>query len=247
MLKGNEIEILRKNARVHKKVFDVIRETVKEWTKASEIDELAGKIAKDHNVLCAFRWVYWYAYNIQTSINNVVVHGRPLKNIVFKNGDLVTFDFGIKDKQKWIFTDAAISLVVGGDDKNPKAAKLIKANKKALKAGIAQAIVGNRIWDISHAIESSVKEDGYHIVKELTWHAIGKKLHETPYVYNYGTPWTGPKIKEWMTLCIEPILWETTGQIYDEGNWEIYIADWSLWSQVEHLILITKNGPEIII
>ncbi|MBS9775115.1 type I methionyl aminopeptidase [Candidatus Gracilibacteria bacterium] len=247
MLKGNEIEIMRKNAKIHQKVFDAIREMVKDGTTATEVDQLCGEIAKKHNVLCGFRGVYGFPNNICISVNDCVVHGRALPDIVFRDGDLVTFDFGIRDKQVGVNTDAAISMIVGGDDKNPEGAKMIEANKKALYAGIAQAKAGNRVGDISHAVETEVKKAGYYVVKELTGHAIGKKLHEKPYIPNYGTAGTGAKLKEGMTLCIEPILGQKTARVVDDGDWEIYIEDGSLGCQVEHTILITKGEPEIII
>ena len=99
MLNKEELEIMRENAKVHKKVFDAIRETVKEWTTAIQINDLCGKIAKEHWVLCWFKWVYDFPDNICISVNEVVVHGRARKWIVFKNWDLVTFDFWIKDKK----------------------------------------------------------------------------------------------------------------------------------------------------
>jgi len=106
---------MRKNAKIHKKIFDEIKKITKEWT---------------NRVLCWFKWVYWFPDNICISVNDEVVHWRASRNIVFKNWDLVTFDFWIKDKWLWINTDAAISLVVWWDDKNPRAAKLIQTNKK---------------------------------------------------------------------------------------------------------------------
>lgn len=247
MLTKQEIEIMKKNAKIHKKIFEEIKKIVKDWTTAIEIDKLCGEIAKKHNVLCWFRWVYWFPDNICISVNDCVVHWRARPEIILKDWDLVTFDFGIKDKAKWINTDAAFSMIVGWDEKNPEWAKLIETNKKALYAWIEQAKIWNNIWDIWAAVEKEIKKWGFYVVKELTWHAIWKKLHEKPYVYNYWKAWTWPKIKEWMTLAIEPILWQTSWKIVDEWDWEIYIEDWSLWSQYEHTILITKNWPEIII
>ncbi|MDD3793666.1 MAG: type I methionyl aminopeptidase [Candidatus Gracilibacteria bacterium] len=247
MLNKEELEIMRQNAKIHKKVFDAIKETVKEGTTAIEINELCGKIAREHGVLCGFKGVYDFPDNICISVNDVVVHGRARKGIVFKNGDLVTFDFGIKDKKYGINTDAAFSLIIGGDDKNPIGAKLIEANKKALYAGIKAARVGNTVGDIGYAIQKEIEDAGFKVVKDLTGHAIGKSLHEKPYIYNYGNPGSGPKLKAGMTLAIEPILGETSGEIEDDGDWEIYIKDGSLGCQYEHTILITEGEAEIII
>ncbi len=247
MLTKKEIEQMRKNAKIHKKVFEEIKKITKEWVTTNQINDLCWDIAKKHWVLCWFKWVYWFPDNICISINDEVVHWRASRNITFKNWDLVTFDFWIKDKWLWINTDAAISLVVWWDDKNPRAAKLIETNKKALEAWIAQAKTWNHVWDISSAIQKEIESNWYYVVKELTWHAIWKKLHETPYIPNFWKAWKWAKLKAWMTLAIEPILWETSWKIVDEWDWEIYIEDWSLGSQYEHTILITDDEAEIII
>lgn len=247
MLKKQELIVMRQNAKIHKKIFDEIKKTTKEWTTATQIDILAWDIARKNNVLCAFRWVYWYKYNIQTSVNDVVVHWRPLDEIVLKNWDLLTIDFWIKDKQVGIYTDAAFSMIVWWDDKNPEWARLIEANKEALYAWINQARAWNTVGDIWYAIEKEVAKYWYKIIKDLTGHAIWKKLHEKPYIYNFGTPWTWPKLKEWMTIAIEPILWQTSWEIVEEWDWEIFTKDGWLGCQYEHTVLITAWDPEIII
>jgi len=247
MLNEKEIEQLRKNAIVHKKVFDAIKNKLKHGTTAVEINDLAWRIAKEHGVICWFKWVYNFPANICISVNDVVVHGIPRHWLIFQKWDLVTFDFGIKDKKYWVNTDAAISLVVGWDESNPEAAKLIEVNKKALYAGIEKARVWNTIWDISSAIQAEIEWAWYYVVKELTGHAVWKKLHEKPYIPNFWKPWAWVKLVAGMTLAIEPILWETSWKIVDEWDWEIYIEDWSLWSQYEHTILVTEWDPEIII
>ena len=205
MLNKQEIHVMRQNAKIHKEIFDEIKKILKDWTTAVEVDKLCGDIAKKHNVLCGFKWVYWFPNNICISVNDVVVHGRCLPDIVFKNWDLVTFDLWIKDKKYWINTDAALSKVTSvitssyviclinnkiyifneegyflkKSDFNPEAARMIEANKKALYAWIAQAKAWNTTWDIWAAIQKVVEEKyWYKIIKELTWHAVWKKLHE---------------------------------------------------------------------
>ncbi len=247
MLTKQELEIMRKNAKVHKKIFAEIKKVLKAWTKASDIDKICGDIAKKSNVLCGFKWVYWFPANICVSVNDVVVHWLPREEIIFQNGDLVTFDFWIKDKNKGINTDAAFSVIIWWDEYNPIWAKLIKANKNALYAWIKKCIAWNTIWDISAAIQAEIEWAWFKVVKDLTGHAIWKKLHEKPYIPNFWKAWTWAKLKKWMTLAIEPIVGQTSWQIVDEWDWEIYIKDWSLWSQYEHTILITDWEPEIIV
>ncbi len=238
---------MRENAKIHKLVFEEIRKVLKDGTTAAEVDNLCWEIAKKHWVLCGFKWVYWFPNNLCVSVNDVVVHGRPRKDIIFSTWDLVTFDFGIKDKKVWINTDAAFSTIIWWRDKNHLWAKLIEANKKALYAWIRQAKAWNRVWDISAAIEKEVVGAGFKVLKDLTGHGIGYWLHEKPYIPNYGKAWTGPKLKEGMTIAIEPILAVSTEKIADDNDWEIYTSDWCLGSQYEHTILITDGEAEIII
>ncbi|MCD5380349.1 M24 family metallopeptidase, partial [Candidatus Gracilibacteria bacterium] len=186
MLNKKEVQIMRDNAKIHKIVFEEIRKILKDGTTAKEVNDLCGKIAKKHGVLCGFKGVYDFPDNICVSVNDVVVHGRARKGLIFRDGDLVTFDFGIKDKKVGINTDAAFSTIVGGKDKNPVGARLIQANKNALYAGIAQARDGNRVGDISAAIEKEIVTAGFHVVKDLTGHGIGYELHEKPYIPNHG-------------------------------------------------------------
>lgn len=247
MLTKKEIEVMRDNAKIHKKVFEAIKETVVDWTTAVEINNLCWDIAKKHNVLCGFKWVYGFPDNICISVNDVVVHWRAREWIIFRNWDLVTFDFWIKDKQVGINTDAAISMIIWGDEKNPEWARLIEANKKALYAWIDKCRAWNTTGDVWYAIWTEIEKAWYKIVKELTGHAIGKTLHEKPYIANFGTPGKWTKLKAGMTLAIEPILWQTSWEIVEEWDWEIFIKDGSLWCQYEHTILVTEWEPEIII
>jgi len=246
ILNKKELQVMKQNAKVHKEIFEEIRKIIKPWLKAKIINDLCGEIAKKHNVLCAFKWVYWFPDNICISVNDVVVHWRA-RDIVFEEGDLVKFDFGIKDKKFWINTDAAFSVIIGWKDKNPIWAKMIETNKKALYTWIKQAKAGNRVWDISAAIQREIEIAGFHVVKDLTGHGIWYKLHDKPYIPNYGKPWKWQILKEWMTLAIEPILWEKSWKILDDWTWEIYIEDWSLGCQYEHTILITSWDAEIIV
>lgn len=247
MLTQKELEIMRSNGKIHATVFQRIKETAKVGTTAKEIDDLALQICRDAGVLSAFTGVYDYKYTLQTSVNDVVVHGRPLPSIIFQDGDVVTFDFWVKDKKYGICTDAAFTMIIGDESKYPEKQKFLEVGKKALLKWIEQAKPGNRVGDIWYAIESYVEKKWYHIIRDLTGHGVGKSLHEQPYIYNYGTPGTGTILKEGMTLAIEPIIGFSSGKIVDHGDWEIYVEDGSIGCQFEHTILITKDGAEIIV
>jgi len=247
MLNEKEVDVMRENAKIHKKVFFEIQNVIKPWVTAIEIDELCGRICKENWVLAWFRWVYWFPANICISVNDVVVHWVPRRWMVFKKWDVVKFDFWVKDKKVWVNTDSAFTTIIWDWHHDSEVVRFLEANKKWLYAWIEKARAWNTIWDISYAIQEAVESEGFHIVKDLTWHWIWKQLHEKPYVYNYWKPWTWPKIKKWMTLAIEPIIWFSTWKVTDKWDFEIYMADWWLWSQFEHTILITDSEAEIII
>lgn len=247
MLNKKEIQQLRENAKIHAFVFEEIKKRALPGVSAMEINDIAWKICKEADVLPWFKGVYWFPANICISINDAVVHGVPKKGMIFKEWDVVKFDFWVKDKKYWVNTDSAFSMIIGNGPHNPEVVRFLEVNKEALNKGIQQAINWNKTWDIGYAIQNYVESAGFHIVRELTGHGVGKTLHEKPYIYNYWKKGTGEKLKVWMTLAIEPIIWFSSGKIVDKWEWEIYIKDWSIWSQFEHTILITENGPEIIV
>lgn len=246
MLTSREVNQMRKNAKIHKKVFEEIKKIAVEGTTTNDVNKLCGDMAKKYNVLCAFKWAYWFPDNICISINDEIAHGRASRNIVFKNWDLVNFDFWIRDKWLWVNTDTGFTVVIWWDKYNPVWAKMIEVNKKALQAWISMCKAWNRVWDISAAIEKEIVKWWFKVVKDLTGHAVWKKIHEKPYIPNYGSPGTWEALKVGMTLAIEPLIWETSWDIVDEWWWEIYIKDGSLGCQFEHNILITESEPEII-
>ena len=175
MLTNREIEQMRKNAKIHKKIFEEIKKIAIEGTTTNIINNLCYDIAKKHNVLCAFKWAYSFPDNICISINDEIAHGRANRNITFKNWDLINFDFWIRDKWMWINTDSGFTMVIWWDKYNSVWAKMIKVNKKALYAWIAKCIVWNTIWDIGAAIQYEIESWWYKVVKDLTGHAIWKK------------------------------------------------------------------------
>jgi methionyl aminopeptidase len=247
MLTNKEVEQMRKNAQIHKKVFEEIKKIAVAWTTMKQVNILCWEIAKKNNVLCAFKGAYGFPDNICISINDEIAHWTANRNITFKNWDLVNFDFWIRDKGLWINTDTGFTMIIWWDEYNPVWAKMIEVNKKALYAWIAMCRAWNRVWDISYAIEKEIIKWGFKIVKDLTGHAVWKKLHEKPYIPNHGKPWTWELLKVGMTLAIEPLIWETSWEIVDEWSYEIYIEDGSLGCQFEHNVLITNWEPEIIV
>jgi methionyl aminopeptidase len=215
--------------------------------KTLDIDKKCADICSEEWVLCGFKWVYWFPAHICISINNSVVHWYARVWQTLKHWDVVKLDFWVKDKVYQVNTDAAITMIVWDWPHNPNIEKMLEANKKALYAWIAKARAWNRVWDIGHAIQKEIEWPWFHVVRDLTGHWVWKTLHERPYIPNYWKKGKWEKIKKGMTLAIEPILWQTSWKIYDTWNWDIYIKDWSIWTQFEHTILITDWEAEIIV
>jgi len=158
MLNEKELQILRDNAKVHREVFDAIKKTVKPGIKAKEINELCLSICEKHNVVPAFYGVYDFPEYICISVNDIVVHGIPREGIIFQEGDVVTFDFGVKDKKVGVNTDAAFTMIVGEGPHSSIVEEFLEVNRKALYKGIEQARAGNTLGDIGYAIQSYVEK-----------------------------------------------------------------------------------------
>ncbi len=242
-----ELDILRENWKIHKEIFEEIKKMVTVWTRWSDVDELCQTLCNKYWVLPWFKWVYWFPANICISVNSAVVHWLPTKKMVFKEWDVVKFDFWVKDKRIWINTDSAFTMIIGDWPKDSEVVRFIKCNEEALLKGIAAAKVWNRVWDIWNAIQTTVESAWFHIVRDLTWHALWYNLHEKPYIYNYWIKGNWQILREWQVLAIEPIIWFSSWKVSDKWGWEIYIADWSLGSQAEHTIVVREWYPEIIV
>ena len=180
--------------------------------------------------------------SICSSVDDEVVHGIPGTRIL-KEGDIVSIDIGVlKDGY---FGDAALTVAVGNisDEKR----KLMDVTERSLQLGIEQAIAGNKVHDISNAVQVYVEANGFSIVRDLCGHGVGKFLHEDPSIPNFGTKGTGPKLKNGMTLAIEPMVNAGKfGVVTAKDGWTIITADGSTSAHFEHTILINNNLPEIL-
>lgn len=183
-----------------------------------------------------------YPRAICISVNEVVVHGIPNGRVV-EEGDLVTIDVGAT--LDGAIADSAYTFGVGAVDS--EAQRLLDVCQDALAAGIAEARLGNRIGDISHAVQTLVEEAGFSVVKSLVGHGVGRHYHEDPHVPNFGEPGRGPRLSEGMTIAIEPMI--TMGGpevVLDEDGWTISSADGSLAAHFEHTVAILPEGPRIL-
>ncbi|MFC2009902.1 type I methionyl aminopeptidase [Chloroflexota bacterium] len=237
-----EIAIMRNAGRIVAEVLKEVTAGVRPGVTTKELDVIAEIAVKRLGGRPSFKGYMGYPASLCVSVNEEIVHGIPGPKKLLE-GDIVSLDFGaVYDSFQG---DAAITVAVG--DVSPEATGLIEATKGALKAAIAQARHGNRLGDISAAVQGYAEPRGYGVVREYTGHGIGREMHEEPQVLNYGKPGTGVVLKEGMTICIEPMLnfgvWETRRG--DDG-WTVSTADGKLSAHFEHSIAITDGDAEVL-
>lgn len=241
----NEFEIKKLNE-IGKIAYRILISTIKiirAGISTKDIDDFVESEVEKYGVKAAFKGYSGYPASICVSVNDEVVHGIPKKDKILKNGDIVSLDFGaVKDGY---YSDIAVTVPVGEID--DKAKKLIGVTKEALYKGIEKAVVGNRLFDISYAIQRTVESNGFSVVKSFVGHGIGKSLHEEPQVPNFGNPGCGVKLKEGMVLAIEPMVNAGDSAVkIDDDRWTARTIDGSLSAHFEHCVAITKKGPFIL-
>jgi methionyl aminopeptidase len=208
----------------------------------AELDAAAGAFIRERGGIPTSEGYKGYPKAICISPNDVVVHGIPDRFRV-SEGDLVTIDVGVT--LDGYIADSAYTFGVGEID--PDAQRLLDVAQDALAAGIAEAVVGNRVGDISHAVQAIVEAGGFSVVRSLVGHGVGRDYHEDPHIPNYGEPGRGPRLSEGMTIAIEPMITAGSSEVLvmDDG-WTIRTADGSLSAHFEHTVAITADGPRIL-
>jgi len=207
-----------------------------------ELDDAAGSFIRERGGVPTSQGYKGYPKAICISANDVVVHGIP-DELVIDDGDLVTIDVGVT--LDGYIADSAYTFGVGDIDTEDQ--RLLDTGQEALAAGIAEAVVGNRVGDVSHAIQEVVEGAGFSVVRSLVGHGVGRHYHEDPHIPNFGEPGRGPRLSEGMTIAIEPMI--TAGssdvRVMDDG-WTIRTADGSMSAHFEHTVAITADGPRIL-
>jgi len=237
-----EIEKMRKSNAIVAAILEELSRKIKPGVKTIELDRLSEELALKKGARPAFKGYRGYPYSLCTSVNSEVVHGMPSEREL-KEGDIVSLDFGILNDG--YYGDAAVTVPVG--EITPGARKLLKITEEALYRGIAEVKAGNRIGDISSAIQGHVEAAGYSVVRDLVGHGIGKSLHEDPQVPNYGSGGRGIELKPGMVFAIEPMVNEGTYRVEIlRDGWTVVTADGKLSAHFEHSVAITENGPVIL-
>ena len=241
---SSELEKMHRAGMIVWEALQGLREMVKPGVTTQDLDAFAEKYSADRHARPAFKGYRGYPSSLCTSINEQVVHGIPSDGQRLRAGDIISIDCGaILDG--W-HGDAAISVAVGEID--PADQALLDACEASMWAGIAQAVPGRRLSDISNAVERSVRGSGdYGLIREYTGHGIGTEMHMDPAVRNYGPPGQGPRLLAGMALAIEPMITRGGREVAElEDGWTVVSVDGSRAAHFEHTVAITKEGPLVL-
>ena len=238
-----EIDLMRQSGHLLAKVHDELHAALRPGISTYELDEIGEKTIRALGGIPNCKNYEGFPASVCISVNDEVVHGIPSKDRILQEGDIVTFDTGLI--YKGYHSDAARTWGVGKI--SDEAQKLIDVTRESFFEGIKKAKAGNRLYDISAAIDAYIKPYGYGIVRELTGHGIGTSLHEDPIVPNYKKFTRGPKLKKGMTICVEPMI--AMGERYVgwlDDDWTVVTVDGSIAAHYENTIAITDGEPEIL-
>lgn len=242
-----EIDYIRESCRIVAETLQLLKSNVKSGITTLDLDKIAEDYIRSNNALPAFKGYSQgsapgFPGSVCSSVDDEVVHGIPGSRTI-KEGEIISIDIGVL--KNGFFGDAALTVAVGNISDEKK--KLMDVTESSLQLGIEQAVAGNKVHDISNAVQVYVEANGFSIVRDLCGHGVGKFLHEDPSIPNFGRKGTGPKLKNGMTIAIEPMV--NAGK-YDvitaNDGWTILTADGSTSAHFEHTILINNNSPEIL-
>ncbi|MGN1060040.1 MAG: type I methionyl aminopeptidase [Clostridia bacterium] len=239
----HEIEAMRAAGQITAATFQRLAEAVKPGVTTAELDDIAARFIRKNNATCSF-WQYnGYPAHICTSVNGQVVHGIPSKHTVLHEGDIVSIDIGVC--YQGYHGDSAKTFPVGRI--SPEAERLIRVTRESFYEGLQMAHTGNRLFDISAAIQGYVEKNGYSVVRSLVGHGVGSALHEDPEVPNFGTAGRGARLLSGMTLAIEPMVNQGTYHVNTlSDQWTVVTADGKLSAHYEHSVLIRDGEAEIL-
>lgn len=237
-----EIAEIEKACKILAEIQEELKKVVRAGISTDYINDVAEKLALKKKVKLAFKGYRGFPKSICTSVNDEVVHGIPSSRVL-KKGDIVSIDIGILNNG--YYGDAAFTLGVG--EISSVADRLLCVTEEALYHGIDEAWVGNRLSNISHAIQTHVESAGFSVVRDLVGHGIGRDLHEEPQIPNFGSPNRGPRLKGGMVMAIEPMVASGDWEIEILKNrWTVVTKDHRLAAHFEHTIVVTNKGPRIL-
>lgn len=237
-----EIEVMRENAILVSKTLALVGQHIAPGVTTKSLDTLAETFIRDHGASPAFLGYNGFPGTLCISVNEEIVHGFP-SDYRLREGDIVSIDCGTK--YKGFFGDSAYTFGVG--QISEAAELLMRVTKESLYKGIEKAVAGNRIGDISYAVQSYVEPRGFSVVREMCGHGLGRKLHEGPDVPNYGHPGSGKKLQNGMVICIEPMINAGgRGTYFDKNQWTLKTADNKYAAHYELTVAISESGPDVL-
>lgn len=242
---ADEIAIMREAGRINAEAIASAVAIIRPGVTTADLNAAAEEVLRKHGCYSPFKKYpgpYPYPASICTSVNEELVHGIPGKNKL-REGDIVTIDCGTVYKD--FVGDSAVTVGVG--EISPLAKRLLEVTEQALKIGIAKMVSGNKIGDVSSAIQMYVESCGFYVTRVYTGHGVGHHMHEGPQLPNYGNPGRGIQLKPGMTIALEPmVLVGTADTVVMPDEWTVISADHSLTAHFEHTVAVTDNGPLIL-
>ncbi len=238
-----ELEKMHRAGLVVWDVLTRVRDAVQPGVSTMDLEKLAEKLTAAHKARPAFKGYRGFPCVLCTSVNQEVVHGIPSAARKLRSGEIISVDFGAE--VDGYYADAAVTVPVG--EISPELEKLLRVTRESLDRAIEKVKLGNRLSDISHAVQGWVEENGYSVVREFVGHGIGTRMHEEPNLPNFGEPGRGPRLQEGMALAIEPMV--NAGQPAVRvlaDDWTAVTADGSFSAHFEHTVAVTSNGPWIL-
>lgn len=239
----SQIQKLRDAGRIVAQTHQLLKEHIKEGITTYELDYLAEKYIRKCRAIPSFKGYGGFKGSICASLNSVVVHGIPSKDVVLKNGDIISIDIGAF--YNGYHGDSAKTHAVGEISEVDK--KLIEVTRQSFYEGIKNAVVGNRLSDISHAVQVYVEKNGFSVIRDYVGHGVGEKLHEDPQIPNYGNPGRGPRLQEGMVIAVEPMVAIGTYKVKVlQDGWTAVMLDGKNAAHYEHTLTITDGEPELL-
>ena len=239
---NDEIEKMAAAGRILARCHEILRRKARPGVTTAEIDKTAERFIRSQGAEPAFKGYRGFPGSICASPNSMVVHGIP-GPYRLNRGDILSIDIGVV-LDGWV-ADAAITHPIG--NVTPIAKRLLASTRAALFDAVEQCRPGNRLGDVSHAVQARVEADGFAVIRSLVGHGIGRQMHEDPQIPNFGDPGTGPELEEGMVLAIEPMVNAGTHHVrMGADNWAVYSQDGSLAAHFEHTVAVTSDGPRIL-
>jgi methionyl aminopeptidase len=241
-----ELQKIRKACELSASVLRLAGERIADGMSTFELNRIIGEFLHRHGAKPSFLGYRGFRGNACISVNHELIHGVPSKKRILRNGDIVSVDVGAY-LDGWHGDNAATFPVGGTEALTETAKRLLQVTEESLYAAIKAALPGSRIGDLSHAIQTYCEDRGFHVVKDYIGHGIGRDLHEAPDIPNFGKPGKGPRLTAGMTICIEPMINQSTPKTKIlNDNWTVVEANGNLCAHFEHTIAITEGQPLIL-